>query len=215
MNEARAFVAGDAQKPEPAIECKTSGRIATEASFTHIAVAPQNAPAGDRAMNREPAELIDQLVAARIRARRSEMGITLQGLAQQIGVAFQQAHKYEHGLSRISAGRLYHVACALDAPVNFFFATSEPTAPDAAVEVDVLNQHPAGVSALNVCRKHAVSDAISYMPSCMPRTNYGGFDESDASKLKMVKEENRKLKKLLVEAMMEIATLREIIGKNS
>jgi len=203
-----SFAAGDAQKPEPVIEYKTSGPIATGAAFTHIAVAPQNAPAGDRAMNREPAELIDQLVAARIRARRSEMGITLQGLAQQIGVAFQQAHKYEHGLSRISAGRLYHVACALDAPVSFFFATSEPTAPDAAVEVDVLNQHPAGVSALNVCRKHAVSDAISYMP----RTNYGGFDESVASKLKTVKEENRKLKKLLVEAMMEIATLREIIS---
>jgi transcriptional regulator with XRE-family HTH domain len=157
-------------------------------------------------MNREPAELIDQLVAARIRARRSELGITLQGLAQQIGVAFQQAHKYEHGLSRISAGRLYHVACALDAPVNFFFATSEPTAPDAAVEVDVLKDHPASVSVLNECRKHAVSD--------VPRTNYGGFDESDYGKLKTMKEENRKLKKLLVEAMIEVATLREIILKN-
>jgi transcriptional regulator with XRE-family HTH domain len=73
-------------------------------------------------MEIEPAEMIDRRVAARIRARRIEMGITLQGLARQIGVAFQQAHKYERGLSRISAGRLYIVAHALKTPVGFFFA---------------------------------------------------------------------------------------------
>jgi transcriptional regulator with XRE-family HTH domain len=73
-------------------------------------------------MDNEPAELIDQRVAARIRERRLDIGITLQTLAGEIGVAFQQAHKYERGLSRISAGRLYHVARALRAPVGFFFA---------------------------------------------------------------------------------------------
>jgi transcriptional regulator with XRE-family HTH domain len=76
-------------------------------------------------METEPAEVIDQRVAARIRARRIDMGVTLQSLARQIGVAFQQAHKYERGLSRISAGRLYHVARALQAPVGFFFAAGE------------------------------------------------------------------------------------------
>jgi len=76
-------------------------------------------------MDHEPAELIDQRVAARIRERRIDMGITLQTLARQIGVAFQQAHKYERGLSRISAGRLYHVARALEAPVGFFFTPGE------------------------------------------------------------------------------------------
>ena len=81
-------------------------------------------------MQREPAELIDQRVAARIRARRIDMGITLQALARQIGVAFQQAHKYERGLSRISAGRLYHLACALDRPVGFFFANGDSPARD-------------------------------------------------------------------------------------
>ena len=76
-------------------------------------------------MDQDPAELIDRRVAARIRARRLDMGITLQALARQIGVAFQQAHKYERGLSRISAGRLYHVACALKAPVGFFFVPGD------------------------------------------------------------------------------------------
>lgn len=76
-------------------------------------------------MDIEPAEMIDQRVAQRIRARRLDMGITLQALAQQIGVAFQQAHKYERGLSRISAGRLYTVARALQTPVGFFFAAGD------------------------------------------------------------------------------------------
>src|SRR5712691_9137708 len=73
-------------------------------------------------MDNQPVELIDQRVAARIRTRRIAMGITLQALAGQIGVAFQQAHKYERGLSRISAGRLYYVARALETPIGFFFA---------------------------------------------------------------------------------------------
>src|SRR5207249_8919926 len=81
-------------------------------------------------MENKSVELIDQHVAIRIRARRIDQGITLQALARQIGVAFQQAHKYERGLSRISAGRLYHVACALSVPVGFFFATGDGPASD-------------------------------------------------------------------------------------
>jgi transcriptional regulator with XRE-family HTH domain len=76
-------------------------------------------------MDIDPPESIDRRVAGRIHARRTELGITLQALARQIGVAFQQAHKYERGRSRISAGRLYHVARALHVPVGFFFAAAE------------------------------------------------------------------------------------------
>ena len=85
-------------------------------------------------MDNEPVGLIDQQVAAQIRRRRIHMGITLQALAREIGVAFQQAHKYERGLSRISAGRLYHVARALSVPVEFFFATRDSPAPE---DVDI------------------------------------------------------------------------------
>jgi transcriptional regulator with XRE-family HTH domain len=81
------------------------------------------AAAETRTVDKQPAELMDKQVALRIRARRIDQGITLQALARQIGVAFQQAHKYERGLSRISAGRLYHVACALSVPIGFFFTT--------------------------------------------------------------------------------------------
>jgi Helix-turn-helix len=95
--------------------------------------APGFAAEGQR-MEKQLAEQVDQQVAARIRARRIHQGITLQALAGQIGVAFQQAHKYERGLSRISAGRLYHVACALSVPVGFFFTAGDGP----SEEVDVI-----------------------------------------------------------------------------
>jgi transcriptional regulator with XRE-family HTH domain len=64
---------------------------------------------------------IDNHVGARIRERRIMLGLTQQQFAEKIGVAFQQAHKYEHGTNRISAGRLYEIACALDTPITYFY----------------------------------------------------------------------------------------------
>ncbi|MBV9553720.1 MAG: helix-turn-helix transcriptional regulator, partial [Alphaproteobacteria bacterium] len=50
---------------------------------------------------------IDHHVGARVRERRIMLGFTQQQLADLIGVTYQQAHKYERGINRISAGRLY------------------------------------------------------------------------------------------------------------
>jgi transcriptional regulator with XRE-family HTH domain len=66
-------------------------------------------------------KVIDRRVAARIRERRLAVGMTQQQLARLIGVAFQQAHKYEHGISRVTAGRLFYIATALQTPVGYFF----------------------------------------------------------------------------------------------
>ena len=76
----------------------------------------------------DPAKAIDLRVARRIRQQRLRIGMTQQKLAQLIGVAFQQAHKYEHGLSRISAGRLFQIATALGAPIVYFFLQDEEAA---------------------------------------------------------------------------------------
>lgn len=76
----------------------------------------------------EPAKAIDLRVARRIREQRLRIGMTQQKLAQIIGVAFQQAHKYEHGLSRVSAGRLFHIAAALGVPIIYFFLRDEEAA---------------------------------------------------------------------------------------
>jgi DNA-binding XRE family transcriptional regulator len=76
----------------------------------------------------DPARAIDLRVARRIRERRLRIGMTQQTLAQIIGVAFQQAHKYERGLSRVSAGRLFHIATALGVPIVYFFLRDEEAA---------------------------------------------------------------------------------------
>jgi transcriptional regulator with XRE-family HTH domain len=64
---------------------------------------------------------VDRHVGARIRERRIMLGLTQQQLADLIGVTYQQAHKYERGINRVSAGRLFEVAQVLSVPVNYFF----------------------------------------------------------------------------------------------
>ena len=49
------------------------------------------------------------------------LGLTQQQLAEMIGVTYQQAHKYERGINRVSAGRLYEVARVLNVPITFFY----------------------------------------------------------------------------------------------
>jgi ribosome-binding protein aMBF1 (putative translation factor) len=67
------------------------------------------------------ARLVDKLVATHIRTLRIDKGLTQQHLADKVGVASQQIHKYESGISRITAGRLLQLAEALDFPIDEFF----------------------------------------------------------------------------------------------
>ena len=60
-------------------------------------------------------------VGARMRERRMMLGLTQQQMAELIGVTYQQAHKYEKGINRVAAGRLYHIAQALGVEVGYFF----------------------------------------------------------------------------------------------
>src|SRR5271155_500532 len=64
---------------------------------------------------------IDDHVGSRIRERRIMLGLTQQQLAEMIGVTYQQAHKYERGINRVSAGRLFEIARALSAPITYFY----------------------------------------------------------------------------------------------
>lgn len=64
---------------------------------------------------------IDKYVGSKIRQRRIMMGLTQQQLADLIGVTYQQAHKYERGINRVSAGRLFEIARVLNVTVSFFF----------------------------------------------------------------------------------------------
>jgi transcriptional regulator with XRE-family HTH domain len=67
------------------------------------------------------ANAADRHVGSRIRERRVMMGLSQQQLARMIGVTYQQAHKYERGLNRISAGRLFEISQVLGVTVSWFF----------------------------------------------------------------------------------------------
>lgn len=76
--------------------------------------------------------------------------------------------------------------------------------------IKVLKEHAAGLSAGELCRQHGISDATFYKW----RSRFGGMEISDARKLKALEDENRKLKKLLAESMLDVSTLKEMLGKN-
>ena len=76
--------------------------------------------------------------------------------------------------------------------------------------IAVLKEHQAGLAAAELCRKHGISDATFYTW----RTKCGGMEVSDARRLKALEDENRRLKKLLAEAMLDASTLKEMLGKN-
>ena len=73
----------------------------------------------------------DRHVGSRIRLRRQVMGLTQQQLAKLVGVTSQQAHRYEVGLNRLTAGRLHAIALALGTDVAYFFEHFKPDSIDA------------------------------------------------------------------------------------
>ena len=75
--------------------------------------------------------------------------------------------------------------------------------------IGVLKEHEAGVKTADLCRKHGVSSATFFKW----KAKYGGMDVSDARKLKALEDENRKLKKLLAETMLDGAMLTDLNSK--
>jgi transcriptional regulator with XRE-family HTH domain len=73
------------------------------------------------AVHRSRPQEVDRYVGARIRERRILLGLTQQQMADLIGVTYQQAHKYEKGINRVAAGRLYSIARALGVEVSYFY----------------------------------------------------------------------------------------------
>jgi len=64
---------------------------------------------------------VDVHVGKRVRHRRWMVGMTQQQLGEAVGIKFQQIQKYETGMNRVSASRLWDIAHAMDVPVSFFF----------------------------------------------------------------------------------------------
>ena len=64
---------------------------------------------------------IDAHVGARIRLRRTLLGMSQERLGEALGLTFQQVQKYERGVNRVGASRLFDLSRALDVPIAFFF----------------------------------------------------------------------------------------------
>ena len=74
--------------------------------------------------------------------------------------------------------------------------------------IGILNEHEAGVSVSELCRKHGVSDASIYKW----KAKFVGMDVSEAKRLRSLKEENSKLKRLLADAMLDNVALKNLLG---
>lgn len=68
---------------------------------------------------------IDRIVGQRIRWRRRELKLTQERLGELLELTFQQVQKYEKGVNRVSAGRLFEIAGVLGVPINYFFEGAE------------------------------------------------------------------------------------------
>ncbi len=69
---------------------------------------------------------VDVHVGARVRLRRTLLGMSQEKLGEGIGLTFQQIQKYERGANRIGSSRLYDLSRVLDVPVEFFFDDMSP-----------------------------------------------------------------------------------------
>jgi putative transposase len=75
--------------------------------------------------------------------------------------------------------------------------------------ISILKEQEAGASVAELCRRHGMSDATFYKW----KSKYGGLEVSEAKRLRVLEEENTKLKRLLADAMLDNAALKDLLGK--
>lgn len=98
---------------------------------------------------KKQANPIDAQVGNRVRLRRMLVGISQEKLGEMLGLTFQQVQKYEKGVNRIGAGRLYQVAHILGVPIGYFYE-------------DVVDQKPADAPPAN---NHATPPVVEFLSS--------------------------------------------------
>jgi len=106
------------REQDPMIKARRADKLQSDGAG-RMGASPRVASSTRRATSRT--QDIDRHVGARVRERRIMLGLTQQQLADLIGVTYQQAHKYERAINRVSAGRLFEIAHVLSVPISFFF----------------------------------------------------------------------------------------------
>jgi len=97
---------------------------------------------------------VDVHVGKRVRHRRWMVGMTQQQLGEAVGIKFQQIQKYETGMNRISASRLWDIAHAMDVPVSFFFEGLEGAETDSGSAAGTPGDLLADKEALELVRSY-------------------------------------------------------------
>jgi putative transposase len=75
--------------------------------------------------------------------------------------------------------------------------------------IAILKEHEAGAATADLCRKHGISQATFYSW----KAKFGGMDVSEARRLKGLEDENSRLKRLLADAMLDNAALKDLLSK--
>ena len=81
---------------------------------------------------------------------------------------------------------------------------------DEAQIIGALREQEAGSPTADVCRRHGISEQTFYRW----KAKYSGMSVSDAQKLKTLEDENRRLKTLLAESVLDVSALKDLLGKN-
>jgi len=102
-------------------------------------------------MSPKAANAIDTHVAGRLRSYRRQLGLSQTDVAKQLGITFQQIQKYEAGINRVGAGRLFQLAVLYGMPVGEFFPHN-PISADAAARTAKTNEIAAFAGSAEGCR---------------------------------------------------------------
>ncbi len=149
---------------------------------------------------------IDVHVGNRIRLRRTLLGLSQEKLASMLGLTFQQVQKYERGMNRVGASRLWDISKVLEAPINFFYedmdksvANQSPrmfSIPDAANNPEFLEEDTEIFNADPMQRQETIELVKAYykIPNrkaarhlydliiAMSKTTYNNSSEDDTNK---------------------------------
>ena len=119
---------------------------------------------------------VDVYVGNRLRQRRMLLGLSQKQMAAALGVTFQQVQKYENGVNRISASRLWDISKILKAPIEFFFD---------GMDDGIKNQSPMmrhnGNSSVENCKIDAFNDPMMRPETIKLVKAYSSIDDKNIS----------------------------------
>ena len=135
-----------------------------EVMRTHSNTSGAHNPGNAGALDAAAIAAIDRSVGIRLRQRRTLLGLSQQDVAVMMGMSFQQLQKYERGISRISASRLYQLATILNSRVaDFFEDASAVSHPDAATEMEVKQLLSAFLALETEAQRRAFTQLVASM----------------------------------------------------